>query len=57
MWVSHGRDFIGMSIMHIGAGMLGYAEDEVDDAVWAAIQRGVTSSLNRPEEGEDADGA
>ena len=37
--------------------MLGYAEDEVDDAVWAAINRGVNSSLNRPEEGEDADGA
>jgi glutamate-1-semialdehyde 2,1-aminomutase len=57
MWVSHGRDFIGMSIMHTGACMLGYAEDEVGDAVRAAINRGVNSSLNRPEEGEDADGA
>jgi glutamate-1-semialdehyde aminotransferase len=41
-----------MSIMSVGACILGYADDEVDDAVCAAIRKGVNSSLNCPEEVE-----
>ena len=52
VWDLDGREFIDMSIMSVGACILGYADDEVDDAVCAAIRRGVNSSLNCPEEVE-----
>jgi glutamate-1-semialdehyde aminotransferase len=50
VWDLDGREFIDMSIMSVGACILGYADDEVDDAVCAAIRKGVNSSLNCPEE-------
>ena len=50
-----GREYLDMSIAGIGACVLGYADDEVDDAVRAAISKGVASSLNCPEEVELAD--
>jgi glutamate-1-semialdehyde 2,1-aminomutase len=50
VWDLDGREFIDMSIMAVGACILGYADDEVDDAVVAAIRSGVNSSLNCPEE-------
>jgi glutamate-1-semialdehyde 2,1-aminomutase len=50
VWDLDGREFIDMSIMAVGACILGYADDEVDDAVVAAIRKGVNSSLNCPEE-------
>ena len=52
VWDLDGREFIDMSIMSVGACILGYADDEVDDAVCAAIRKGVNSSLNCPEEVE-----
>ena len=52
VWDLDGREFIDMSIMAVGACILGYADDEVDDAVCAAIRKGVNSSLNCPEEVE-----
>lgn len=52
VWDLDGREFIDMSIMSVGACILGYADDEVDDAVCAAIRKGVNSSLNCPEEAE-----
>jgi glutamate-1-semialdehyde aminotransferase len=52
VWDLDGREFIDMSIMSVGACILGYADDDVDDAVCAAIRRGVNSSLNCPEEVE-----
>ena len=50
VWDLDGREFIDMSIMAVGACILGYADDEVDDAVVAALRNGVNSSLNCPEE-------
>jgi glutamate-1-semialdehyde aminotransferase len=50
VWDLDGREFIDMSIMAVGACILGYADDEVDDAVVNALRSGVTSSLNCPEE-------
>ena len=55
VWDMDGREFIDMSIMAVGACILGYADDEVDDAVVSAIRRGVNSTLNCPEEVELAD--
>jgi glutamate-1-semialdehyde aminotransferase len=50
VWDLDGREFIDMSIMAVGACILGYADDEVDDAVVRALRAGVSSSLNCPEE-------
>ncbi len=50
-----GRTFVDMSMMGIGACVLGYADPEVDAAVKAAIDQGVASTLNVPEEMELAD--
>jgi glutamate-1-semialdehyde aminotransferase len=55
VWDLDGREFIDMSIMAVGACILGYADDEVDDAVVGAIRKGVNSSLNCPEEVELAE--
>jgi glutamate-1-semialdehyde 2,1-aminomutase len=45
-----GRTYIDMSMMGIGACVLGYADPEVDQAAKAAIDAGVASTLNAPEE-------
>jgi glutamate-1-semialdehyde 2,1-aminomutase len=45
-----GRTYIDMSMMGIGACVLGYADPEVDGAAKAAIDAGVASTLNAPEE-------
>lgn len=50
VWDLDGREYIDMSIMAVGACILGYADDEVDDAVVGALRNGVNSSLNCPEE-------
>jgi len=50
VWDLDGREFIDMSIMSVGACILGYADDEVDEAVMRSIRDGVNSSLNCPEE-------
>lgn len=50
-----GRRYIDMGIMGIGACILGYADPEVDSAAHAAIDRGVASTLNAPEEVELAE--
>lgn len=50
VWDLDGREYTDMSIMAVGACILGYADDEVDDAVVQAIRSGVNSSLNCPEE-------
>ena len=55
IWDLDGREFIDMSIMGVGACILGYADDEVDDAVITAIRKGVSSTLNAPEEVELAE--
>lgn len=55
VWDLDGREYIDMSIMAVGACILGYADDEIDQAVMDAIRRGVNSSLNCPEEVELAE--
>lgn len=50
-----GRHFIDMSLLGVGAAILGYADPDVDSAVKAAIDSGVQSTLNCPEEIELAE--
>ena len=47
-----GKTYIDMSMMGIGACVLGYADPDVDRAVKSAIDNGVASTLNAPEEVE-----
>ncbi|SHN48636.1 aminotransferase class III-fold pyridoxal phosphate-dependent enzyme [Desulfovibrio litoralis] len=55
VWDLDGNEYLDMSIAGIGANVLGYADDEIDDAVCSAIRKGVSSTLNCPEELELAD--
>jgi len=55
VWDLDGREFIDMSIMAVGACILGYADEDVDAAVIESIHKGVNSSLNCPEEVELAE--
>ena len=50
-----GNTFVDMSMMAIGACVLGYADPDVDGAVKAAIDAGSASTLNSPEEVELAE--
>ena len=50
IWDLDGREYLDMSIMAVGACILGYADDDVDSAVIEAVKSGVNSSLNCPEE-------
>ena len=45
-----GNVYIDMSTMGVGANILGYSYKEVDDAVKAAINKGISSTLNSYEE-------
>ena len=55
MWDLDGNEFIDMSIMAVGACILGYSDDYVDARVMDAIKKGVNSTLNCPEEVELAE--
>ncbi len=50
VWDLDGNRYTDMSIMGVGTNILGYGEDEVDDAVRQAIAAGNMSTLNCPEE-------
>ncbi|MCI8667838.1 MAG: aminotransferase class III-fold pyridoxal phosphate-dependent enzyme [Dorea sp.] len=50
IWDLDGREYIDVSYMGIGANVLGYANDEVDEAAKAAIDNGGMCTLNAPEE-------
>lgn len=50
VWDLDGNEFIDMSIMGIGTNILGYGDDEVDDAVRSVVNNGNMSTLNCPEE-------
>ena len=50
VWDLDGREYVDMTLMGIGACVLGYADDDVDAAVIEAIRKGSTSTLNAPEE-------
>ena len=48
VWDLEGRSFLDMTINGIGACLLGFADDTVDDAVKACINRGTMCTLNDP---------
>jgi glutamate-1-semialdehyde aminotransferase/spore coat polysaccharide biosynthesis protein SpsF (cytidylyltransferase family) len=50
VWDLDGRKYTDMSIMGIGTNILGYGNDEVDDAVFETIKNGNMSTFNCPEE-------
>lgn len=50
-----GNEYIDMSIIGVGACILGYADKDVDNAVKQAIDNGITTTLNCPEEVELAE--
>jgi len=50
IWDLDGNKFTDMSIMGVGACILGYADNEVNTAVHKAVDQGSISTLNCPEE-------
>ena len=50
VWDLDDKEYIDMSIMSIGTNILGYGQNEVDEAVNKAIKDGNMSTLNCPEE-------
>lgn len=50
VWDLDNNKYIDMSIMGIGTNILGYAHDEVDEAVKKTVTQGNMSTLNCPEE-------
>ncbi len=55
VWDLDGNEYLDMSIAGIGANVLGYADPDVDAAVIEAVSKGVSSSLNCPEDVELAE--
>jgi len=55
VWDLENREFIDMSIMAVGACILGYADDDIDNAVVEALRKGVNCTLNCQEEIELAE--
>lgn len=55
VWDLDGNKYTDMSISGIGANILGYADEDIDEAVIEAIRKGSSSSLNCPEEVELAE--
>jgi glutamate-1-semialdehyde 2,1-aminomutase len=50
VWDIDGNEYTDMSIMGIGTNILGYGNEEVDDAVHKTVDAGNMSTLNCPEE-------
>ena len=50
IWDLDGNEYIDVSYMGIGSNVLGYANDEVDNAAKEAIDKGGMTTLNAPEE-------
>lgn len=55
VWDLNGNHYIDMSIMGVGTCILGYADDDVNEAVKKAIDTGSMTTLNCPEEVELAE--
>jgi glutamate-1-semialdehyde aminotransferase len=55
LWDLDGNKFIDMSLMGVGACILGYADDDVNKAVRKVIDKGTMTTLNCPEEVELAE--
>ena len=56
IWDLDGNKFLDMSLMGVGACVLGYADEGVNAAVRKVIDMGTMTTLNCPEEVELADG-
>lgn len=50
VWDLDGREYTDVSIMGIGTNILGYGNDEVDEAVMQTVKNGNMSTFNCPEE-------
>lgn len=50
VWDLDGNKYVDMAQMGIGAAILGYCNDEVNETVCGAVEKGVCSTLNAPEE-------
>ena len=55
VWDLDGNKYIDMSYMGIGTCILGYADEDVDNAVKNGIDKGSMTTLNPPEEVELAE--
>ena len=55
IWTLDNKHFIDMSLMGVGPCVLGYANDEVTEAVVKSLKDGIVSTLNAPEEVELAE--
>ena len=55
IWDLDGNEYVDMSLSGVGANVLGYADQEVDEAVKQAVSKGTSSSLICPEEVELAE--
>lgn len=55
VWDLDGRSYLDMTVTSIGACPLGYADDDVNAAVKAAVDAGSMTTLNAPEEVELAE--
>jgi glutamate-1-semialdehyde 2,1-aminomutase len=50
IWDMDENKFVDMAQMGLGTAILGYCYDEVDNAVKEAIDSGISTTLNAPEE-------
>jgi glutamate-1-semialdehyde 2,1-aminomutase len=50
VWDIDGKEYIDVSIMGIGTNILGYGNEEVDEAVMRTVKSGNVSTFNCPEE-------
>ena len=55
IWDLDGNKYIDMSYMGVGTAILGYADEDVNNAVKEAIEKGNLATLNAPEEVELAE--
>jgi hypothetical protein len=55
VWDLDGRQYMDAAYMGVGANLLGYANDVVDNAVIDSIRKGTNTTLNAPEEVELAE--
>ena len=55
IWDLDDNEYIDMSYMGVGACTIGYADDDIDNAVISALRQGNMCTLNVPEEVELAE--
>lgn len=55
VWDLDGNKYIDMTQMGVGTCVLGYSDDDINDAVRVAIEKGSMNTLNAPEEVELAE--